>query len=180
LFILHPLYPAADGTVPAIYLHIEHFLWRTKTAVKTLIIVEPDALLGALYALELSDEGYDILLAKTDSEALKILETRSADLFITDIQHCSEAATSQKNTLFERITCPIIINTGYPSDLMSNFSLHTIAYVWKSSDTRQLKRQIRLSLAVAENISTNGKDTRRNSLFRGQGKPDRLEALAPV
>jgi DNA-binding response OmpR family regulator len=151
------------------------FLWSTKTAVKTILILEPDARIGALYALELSEEGYDIILAKTDSEAIQILDTRSADLFITDIQQCDEGTTLQKSSLFDRIQCPIIINTGYPSDLMNNFQLKKIAYVLKSSDIEKLKRQILVMLAGAENFSTGGKDAPMALVIRRQRKPCRIE-----
>jgi DNA-binding NtrC family response regulator len=117
--------------------------------VKTIIIVESDPLLRQLYELELSEEGYDIIAATTGSEALQILEIKTADLLITDIEKWDDGAAGQLSSLFYRLDCPVIINTGYPPELMGAVRLKKAAHVLKSSDMAKLKSQIKVMLAAA-------------------------------
>jgi DNA-binding response OmpR family regulator len=124
--------------------------------VKTIIIVESDPLLRHLYELELSEEGYDIIPATTGSEALQILEMKAADLVITDIEKWDEGAAWQLSSLFHRLDCPVIINTGYPSELMGGVLIKKAAHVLKSSDMTKLKSQIKIMLAAAGSFRCSG------------------------
>ena len=52
---------------------------------KKILIVEDDVFLQGLASTKLQKEGYDMLVAGDSTEASKILETQTPDLFILDI-----------------------------------------------------------------------------------------------
>ena len=53
---------------------------------ETILILENESNLRTLYQEELEGEGYHVLLAKDDEEALEILKKKSPDLVIMEYQ----------------------------------------------------------------------------------------------
>jgi DNA-binding response OmpR family regulator len=115
--------------------------------VQTVVIVEHEKMLGALYELELSDEGYAVILAETAVQALKILRARSADLVVTDMSGADREAATPENRLIQRVRVPVIINTAYHECAVQGFLSNRVAHVFKSSNMLALKEKIKVMLA---------------------------------
>lgn len=112
----------------------------------TVLIVEQEAMLGALYELELSEEGYTVILAKTAVQALQIVESRPVDLIVTDISGCDQEADAAEKCLMHGVNVPVIINTGYHLSMIRGHLSTRIAHVLKSSNLAMLKQKIKFML----------------------------------
>jgi DNA-binding response OmpR family regulator len=116
----------------------------------TVVIIEQDAMLGALYELELSEEGYTVILAKTAAHALHMAEFQSVDLVITDICDYDQEAAGTENGIIRGVYAPVIINTGYHSRMVRGFLSNRVSHVLKSSNLTKLKAKIKIMLAGKE------------------------------
>jgi DNA-binding response OmpR family regulator len=115
--------------------------------VQTVVIVEHDTMLGALYELELSEEGYAVIVAKTAAQALQLIELQSVDIIITDISGRDQEAATAENRLIRGVYVPVIINTGYTSRTVRGFLSTRVGHVLKSSNLAKLKAKIKIMLA---------------------------------
>ena len=90
---------------------------------ETVLILENENILRALYKDELEDEGYHVLLAKDEREALDILKKRFPDLVITEYQIEPTKSYTTFLYLVSKVRhIPVIIYTGYLHSLIN--------YVW--------------------------------------------------
>ena len=112
-----------------------------------LLIVEDDRNQRALYAQELSDEGYDVSIAPNASEALTIIKVGDIDLVVLDI--CMPGKDGIE-TLSDIMTInnklPVIINSAYGTFRDNFMTWSADAYVVKSSNLSELKTAIRSTL----------------------------------
>jgi len=112
---------------------------------ETVLIVENENILRTLYKEELEDEGYCVLLAKDEGEALDILKERFPDLVITEYQ----IETTESYTTFLYLASkvrhiPVIIYTGYPYDFIIDYVWNgDVEYLSKSSNLGDLKNRIK-------------------------------------
>jgi DNA-binding response OmpR family regulator len=113
----------------------------------TVLVVEQATMLGALYELELSEEGYTVILAQTVVQALKIVESRPVDLIVADISGCDQEADAAEKSLIYGVNVPVIINTGYHVRMISGHLSTRIAHILKSSNLAVLKQKIKIMLA---------------------------------
>jgi CheY-like chemotaxis protein len=110
----------------------------------TILVVEDEESQRILYNEELSEMGYDVILASNGEEALlKARETRP-DLVILDIMMPGMSGLETlREMLNEDPRIPVIINTAY-SHYKDNFmSWAAEEYIVKSSDLSQLKEAIK-------------------------------------
>jgi len=113
-----------------------------------ILVVEDDPNQARLYAQELSQEGYEIVIARDGREAMETVEQQKPDLVVMDISmpgmdgiECMGRLLSRDNKL------PIILNTAYAT-YQDNFrSWSADDYIVKSSDLTELKESIRTVLA---------------------------------
>ena len=115
-------------------------------AAKTILILEPNDTLRALYKEELEEEGYHVAVARDDTEALKILETACPDLVVAE--YCEDQATqcvSLPTAMLRGIA--VIIHTGFPPWAVFRTWCGEAHYVSKRSDLSSLKRDVRRLLA---------------------------------
>jgi DNA-binding response OmpR family regulator len=117
---------------------------------KTVIVVEPETRLAALYELELSEAGYSVITVKTAAQALDMLSLRPADLIVTDIGVYNGEATAPESSLFRVLNIPVVINTGYRAGMIRELLSPRVAHVLKSSNIETLKETIHAMLARGE------------------------------
>jgi len=112
---------------------------------ETILILENENILRALYRNELEDEGYCVLLAKDEGEAMDILKERFPDLVITEYQiKTTESYTTFLCLASEVRHIPVIIYTGYPYDFIIDYVWNgDVEYLSKSSNLGDLKNKIK-------------------------------------
>lgn len=112
---------------------------------ETIVIIDYRQSLRRLYDLELSDEGYEILPAENEEEALRMLKNRCPDLVIID----GEVLLSGGIDTLERIKnfCGrtlIVVNDANASTCEKLMGLPLVDdCIIKSSDLDQLRLKIR-------------------------------------
>ena len=109
----------------------------------TVLILENDRNLRTLLREELEDEGYCVLLAKDEREALDYLKKIPPDLII--VEHPIEPSKHYKTLLqvaSEVKNTPVIIYTGYPRSFIDYVWYGNAEHLTKSSDLGNLKQKI--------------------------------------
>jgi len=111
---------------------------------ETLLIVDDEAHQRMLYQEELSDEGYQIMLARNGKEALeKVLES-TPDLIVLDIRMpVMDGLEALGKIIGKERNIPVIIHSAYSSYKDDFMSWAADDFVVKSSDLTELKRKIR-------------------------------------
>lgn len=115
-------------------------------------------MLGALYKLELSEEGYTVILAKTAVQALEIATSRPIDLIVTAMSGCVQDADAAVKNLISGVNIPVILNTGYHFHMIQGYVSNRIVHVLKSSNLAMLKEKIKIMLAQREHAAAGKKD----------------------
>ena len=100
-----------------------------------------------LYKEELEDEGYEVVVASSGEEALKLFDEEDPDLVTLDILMPDMDGIQVLRKMKEKKPrLPIIMSTAY--DYRDDFAVWASeAYVVKSSDTTELKETIRRLLS---------------------------------
>ncbi len=108
-----------------------------------LLIVDDDLNIQRLYKEELEEEGYEIVIAGTGTEALAIFEKENPDIITLDILMPDIDGISLLRKMKEkRPDIPIIMSTAY--DYRDDFAVWASeAYIVKSSDLGELKKTIK-------------------------------------
>jgi len=109
-----------------------------------LLVVDDEAPLRLLYEKELTEEGYEVVLASDGWEAVKKIEEESPDLVVLDIQMPEmDGLEAMGKILGKYNRLPVIINSAYSSYKSNFMSWAADAYVVKSSNLDELKSTIR-------------------------------------
>lgn len=109
-----------------------------------LLVVDDERDIRALYAAELEDEGYQVETAANGSEAAALLQEHKFDLIVLDIQMKGESGlTLLQKIVREKAQTPVILCTAFSCYKDDFSSWLADAYIVKSSDTSELKREIR-------------------------------------
>jgi CheY-like chemotaxis protein len=118
---------------------------------KTILVVDDDENHRFLCREVLSDEGYDVMLAKDGKEALERVEQKTPDLVILDIVMPEmDGMEAMTRILRRHKKIPIILNTSYAKYQEDFMTWAADAYVVKSSDFTELKTKIKDLVAAAE------------------------------
>jgi DNA-binding response OmpR family regulator len=118
---------------------------------KTILLVENDLNLGALYEEELSDGGYHVLRAGDGRQGVEMANYTQPDIVVLDINMPDmDGIEALERMLGEQPHLPVVINSGHDSYKDSFRSWSAAAFVLKSSDLSELKSQIYLVLAAQE------------------------------
>ena len=132
---------------------VSHFP-RRESAVKRILVVEDDESQRLLYRDELSESGYEVILAANGREALSQLDVAKPDLVILDIvMPVMDGMETIGRIIREHRDIPIILNTAYSSYKDDFMSWGAEAYVVKSADLGELKAKVREILGEAKNQS---------------------------
>ena len=109
-----------------------------------ILCIDDDLSLLRLYQEELSEAGYQVVLAKDGKEGLSKFEKEKPHVVIMDIRmpvmDGIEALTAM---LGKDRQVPVILNTAYPQYKENFMTWGAEAYVVKSSDLTELKKTIR-------------------------------------
>lgn len=111
---------------------------------KRILVVDDEKNVRILYRQELSDEGYDVVLAASADEALTQVEKHQPDLITLDIKMPGKSGLAVLRELRLRYRqIPIILCSAY-GEYKQNFQTWAAdAYVVKSADFTELKETIR-------------------------------------
>jgi DNA-binding response OmpR family regulator len=112
---------------------------------KSILIVDDEEHILDLYQKELTDEGYEVKLARDVTQALEITGKEKINLVILDIKLYGEENGLETLSLLKRQNkdLPVILNSAY-STYKNNFQTWLAdAYLVKSSNLDELKEKIR-------------------------------------
>ncbi|UCE72082.1 MAG: response regulator [Nitrospiraceae bacterium] len=111
---------------------------------KKILVVDDEHNIRLLLKEELSDEGYDVILAENGSTALALIKEERPDLVTLDIKMPGEDGLSVLRKIREiEYDLPVIICSAY-SIFKSDFSaVAADHYVVKSSNFDELKNKIK-------------------------------------
>jgi DNA-binding response OmpR family regulator len=108
-----------------------------------ILVAEDERNLRNLYEAELQDEGYVVLVASDGKEALELFRKERPDLVVLDIlMPGMDGLELMGLMLSEQNQVPVILNTAYPAYKDNFLSWSADAYVVKSADLGELKREI--------------------------------------
>jgi CheY-like chemotaxis protein len=119
-----------------------------------LLIVDDEAHQRMLYKEELSEEGYQIMLARNGKEALEKVSEATPDLVVLDIRMpVMDGLEALGKIIGRERNIPVIIHSAYSSYRDDFMSWAADDFVVKSADLTELKRKIRelLDKKKAEN-----------------------------
>lgn len=118
----------------------------------TVLIVDDEKNLRELYKLELTREGYEVILASTGKEAIEILEDKLPDVVVMDIRMPDMDGIEALGKMVARFkNLPVIINSAYSGYKEDFRSWVAEAYLVKSSDLSHLKKTIKKVLEEKAN-----------------------------
>ncbi len=122
---------------------------------KTILVVDDEKNIRILLNEELTDEGYDVVLAKNGAEALDVIKSEKPDLVTLDIKMPGEDGLSILRKIREtEYDLPVIICSAY-SVYKSEFSaVAADHYVVKSSNFDELKNKIKEILSCVESTGS--------------------------
>jgi CheY-like chemotaxis protein len=111
---------------------------------KTILVVDDDENQRFLCQEVLTDEGYNVLVAKDGKEALRKVEQKRPDLVILDIvMPKMDGMEAMTRILRKHRKIPVILNTSYSRYREDFMTWAADAYVVKSSDFMELKKKIK-------------------------------------
>ena len=111
---------------------------------KKLLIVDDEKDILKLYEKEFSEEGYQVMLAQSGEEALRIAQTDDINLVILDIKMKGKDGLETLGELRKNNKArPIILNSAYSTYKGDFQSWLADAYVVKSPDLTSLKKRVK-------------------------------------
>lgn len=115
-----------------------------------ILVVDDDVHIQMLYREELTEEGYEVVVAGNGTEAMDMFEKEKPDLVTLDIRLPDVDGIYLLRQMKERRPkLPIIMSTAY--DYRNDFSVWASeAYIVKSSDLGELKSMIKNLLSKKE------------------------------
>ncbi len=110
---------------------------------RKLLIVDGDASLAGRYSEAFRRDGFDVLLAKTPSEARQLMRRALPDLVIMDVH----AAAEDGDDFAEEVTArypdvPLVFHTAADEEMTDRELWMADAVVTKSSDLNELRRTV--------------------------------------
>ena len=128
-----------------------------------ILVIEDEKNLRLLYKQDLELDGHAVVTARTAEEGLEKVETEHPDLVVLDIRMPGMDGLEAMGRILDRHPqVPVVLNSAYSSYQDSFLSWAADAYVVKSSDTGELRREVSHLLAV-----------RREGDPRGEARPGR-------
>ena len=108
------------------------------------LIVEDESAQRVLYEAEVSEMGYEVLLAEDGVQAVDVVREEQPDVVVLDLMMPNmHGLDALRKVLSINPTIPVIIHTAY-SHYKDNFmSWAAEEYIVKSSDLTELKNAIR-------------------------------------
>lgn len=115
-----------------------------KQTMEKVLCVDDDPSLLNLYAIELSEEGYKVILAQDGKEALLKFDKEKPHVVVLDIRMPKMDGIDTLNALLGKDRqARVILNTAFPQYKGNFMTWGAEEYVLKSSDLTELKQKIR-------------------------------------
>jgi len=109
-----------------------------------ILVVDDEEHIRLLYKQELSEEGYEVILAENGKECLRKLDEENPDLVILDIRMpVMDGIETLGKIINKKKDIPVILNTAYSSYKDDFMTWAAEAYVVKSYDLAELKTKIK-------------------------------------
>jgi len=107
---------------------------------KTILIVEDDTMISAMYQTKLSAEGLEVLVADNGVDGLRLADDKKPDLILLDVimpqmDGFAVLAELQKNIKTKKIPVILLTNLGTEEDQQKGKELGATDYIVKSSLT---------------------------------------------
>ena len=114
----------------------------------TILLVEDDPHQQLLFAEELRDEGYEVVVAGNGAEAIEAVKKSAPDLVVLDVAMPGmDGIEALGRILSTNNRIPIVLHTAYATYKDNFMAWSADAYVVKSSDLSELKAEVRRALA---------------------------------
>ena len=115
-----------------------------------ILCVDNDSSLLCLYQAELSEEGYEVILAEDGKEALSKFTKEKPQVVVMDIHLPKmDGIETLGAMLGKNRQVQVIFNTAYPQYKENFLTWGAESYVTKSSDLTELKQRIRDAMEKA-------------------------------
>ena len=112
-----------------------------------ILIVDDEEGIRMLYAMELEDEGYEVITLPDGKELLAIVEKEAPDCIILDIKMREYNGLDLLQQIRRRhYDLPVILNSAYSSFKVDLKAVAADYYVVKSSDLSELKEKLKIAL----------------------------------
>jgi DNA-binding response OmpR family regulator len=109
-----------------------------------ILIVDDEEHIRLLYKQELSEEGYEVILAENGKECLQKLDEETPDVVVLDVRMpVMDGIEALGRIINKRKDIPVILNTAYSSYKDDFMTWAAEAYVVKSFDLGELKTKIK-------------------------------------
>jgi DNA-binding response OmpR family regulator len=119
---------------------------------KVLLVVDDEENIRLLYKEELSEEGYDVMLAESGSEAIKIVKENNVDLVILDIKMPKiDGIETLRQIKEEKRDLPVVLCSAYGEYKQDFCTWASDAYIVKSANLAELKSIVRNIIDKKEN-----------------------------
>ena len=113
-----------------------------------ILLADDNPILRLLYQEELSDAGYEVILARNGEETLKKYDQEFPQVVVLDLRlKIMDGLKTLKALIARNRGLPVILNTTSPLDQDCFKRWGGETYVIKSSDLTELKAKIREALA---------------------------------
>ena len=117
-------------------------------AAKKILLIDDEKYALELIEIYLRDEGFEVLTACTEQEAIKKFEKENPDLVIIDIQMHGTDTLGLLRKIKKKRMLPIITHTGFDyQSKLADWKNETDAFVVKSFDLDELIKQVKKLLA---------------------------------
>ena len=116
---------------------------------KKILVVDDEAHIRQLYKDELEEEGYDVLLAASGDEALKVIESEHIDLVMLDIKMPDINGLEILGKIKEiNDKLPVILVSAYDTYKQDFTSWVAEDYIVKSSDLNEIKEKVKKFIEI--------------------------------
>jgi DNA-binding response OmpR family regulator len=112
-----------------------------------ILIVDDEEGIRMLYAMELQDEGYEVITLPDGKDLLSMVEREQPDCIVLDIKMRDYNGLDLLQQIRKKhYDMPVILNSAYSSFKVDLKAVAADYYVVKSSDLRELKEKLKVAL----------------------------------
>ena len=112
-----------------------------------ILIVDDEEGIRMLYAMELQDEGYEVITLPDGKDLLEVVDTQEPDCIVLDIKMREYNGLDLLQQIRRKhYDLPVILNSAYSSFKVDLKAVAADCYVVKSSDLGELKEKLKVAL----------------------------------